>query len=259
MVLSRFRKVSDKVIKPAAEFAIKIGLTPNKATLLGFLVSIVAAGIIFVYPYWNYILIFSAGLILLAGYFDALDGAIARNSHRITAFGGFLDSVLDRYSDAFMIGCIILVGFPYSVLCVPVIGLIALVGSLLVSYTRARAEAAGAKKMSVGLLERGERMILIMIVLVLQGFPQLSYTTNPLFNYTGIGMIILAVLTHVTVIQRILHARRVLPETEQETQPTENVAPVTEISPSTEGISNQPAEMVTMTNGGARKREKALV
>ncbi|MHA1264294.1 MAG: CDP-alcohol phosphatidyltransferase family protein [Candidatus Helarchaeota archaeon] len=214
MVLSRLRSVSEKVMKPMANFAIKLGITPNQATLLGFFVSIVAALLIFIYPSWRYILILSSGLFLLAGYFDALDGAIARNSHHITAFGGFLDSVLDRYSDSIIIGCIILVGYPYSVLCIPWIGLVALIGSLLVSYTRARAEAAGGQKMVVGLFERGERMLLIMGVLILQGIPELQYTTNPLYNYTGIGMIILAFMTHITVIQRILYARRILPEIE---------------------------------------------
>ena len=208
------RNLSEKIIKPMAQKAIKLGITPNSATLLGFCVSVVAALIILIYPIWHFILIVSAGLILLAGYFDALDGAIARNSHRITAFGGFLDSVLDRYSDAIMITCIIFVGFPISVLCVPWIGLVALVGSLLVSYTRARAESAGAKSMAVGFAERSERMIILMIFLVLQGIPAIQYTTNPLYNYTGIGMIILAVLTQITVIQRIVAAMRKLPEAE---------------------------------------------
>ena len=214
MVLSKMRNLSEKIIRPMAKKAIALGITPNSATLLGFCVSVVAALIILIYPMWHYILIVSAGLILLGGYFDALDGAIARNSHRITAFGGFLDSVLDRYSDAIMITCIIFVGFPNSILCVPWIGLVAIVGSLLVSYTRARAESAGAKSMAVGFAERSERMIILMIFLVLQGIPAIQYTTNPLFNYTGIGMIILAVLTQITVVQRIVAAMKKLPEAE---------------------------------------------
>ncbi len=234
-------------MKPAANFAIKLGITPNIATLLGFLVSIIAAGLIFIYPYWNYILIVTAGLFLLAGYFDALDGAIARNSHQITAFGGFLDSVLDRYSDAIIIGSIILVGFPNSVLCVPWIGLIALVGSFLVSYTRARAEAAGAEKMAVGLAERGERMILIMIVLILQGTPWLAYTTNPLYNYTGIGMIILAIMTHVTVIQRILYARKVLPEIDQKNKEKDHENALNENDTHSNELISRPAELTTST------------
>jgi archaetidylinositol phosphate synthase len=208
------RSLSEKIIRPMAKKAIALGITPNSATLLGFCVSAIAALVILLYPIWHYILIVSAGLILLGGYFDALDGAIARNSHQITAFGGFLDSVLDRYSDAIMLTCIIFVGFPASTLCVPWIGLVALIGSLLVSYTRARAESAGAKSMAVGFAERSERMIILMVVLVLQGIPAIQYTTNPLLNYTGIGMIILAVLTQITVVQRIVAALRKLPEAE---------------------------------------------
>lgn len=228
-----------------ANFAIKIGITPNVATLLGFAVAIVAAGLIFLYPTWPYILIVSAGLLLLAGYFDALDGAIARNSHQITQFGGFLDSVLDRYSDAILIGVIIFVGYPTSMLCVPWIGLIALVGALLVSYTRARAEAAGAKKMAVGIAERSERMILIMILFILQGIPELYYwgagPGNPFLNYTGIGMIVLAIITHITVIQRILHARRTLPEGEVQSEKTPELNE-TEMTPN--GVSNGSAGVI---------------
>jgi archaetidylinositol phosphate synthase len=231
MVLSKMRNISEKIIKPFANGAIKIGLTPNKATLIGFLVSILSASLIFLYPIWRYILLVSAGLFFLAGCLDALDGAIARNSHGVTAFGGFLDSVLDRYSDAILIGCIIFVGFPSAPLCVPWIGLIALIGSLLVSYTRARAESAGAKKMAVGIAERGERMIILMIVLILQGIPELALTANPVLMpvlaYTNIGLIILAILTHFTVIQRIVHAYRVLPATDhakQEEQIANNVS-----------------------------------
>lgn len=256
MVLSRLRGVSEKIMKPMATFAIKLGITPNQATLLGFLVSVIAAGLIFFYPYWHYILIVTSGLFLLAGYFDALDGAIARNSHRITAFGGFLDSVLDRYSDAFIIGCIILVGYPASVLCVPWIGLVAMVGSLLVSYTRARAEAAGAEKMAVGLFERSERMLLIMGVLILQGIPALQYTTNPLFNYTGIGMIILAVMTHVTVIQRILHARRELEGIEEELTEKAIVTMTEEKSSYEEEKEEVHVEFNATSTKIARKQEK---
>ncbi|NVM54962.1 MAG: CDP-alcohol phosphatidyltransferase family protein [Candidatus Helarchaeota archaeon] len=261
MVLSRLRKISEKILKPAANFAIKIGITPNMATFLAFLVSIIAAGLIFLYPIWNYILIFSAGLIFLSGYFDALDGAIARNSYRITKFGGFLDSVLDRYADAIMIGCLILVGYPTQILCVTWIGLVALIGSLLVSYTRARAESAGAtngKKMAVGIAERSERMIILMIVFVLQGFPELSLTTNPLLNYTGIGMIILAVLTHITVIQRIIHAYRVLPEVEQKSKDEEKASSPEEKTGSIEEIITRPAELTSSPEEFVSKPEKII-
>jgi archaetidylinositol phosphate synthase len=249
MVLNRLRAVSEKIMKPMANFAIKIGITPNVATLLGFAVAVLAAGLIFLYPMWNYILVISAILLFLAGYFDALDGAIARNSHTITAFGGFLDSVLDRYSDAILIGCIILVGYPYSVLCVPWIGLIAMVGSLLVSYTRARAESVSAEKMAVGFAERAERTLILIGVLILQGNPFLRYTTSPLYNYTSIGMIVLAIITHITVIHRILHARKVLPETTQ--QSNENAIEITpeenvnEILSSPEAIPTRSEKAIT--------------
>lgn len=258
MVLSRLRSISEKILRPAADFAIRLGITPNQATLLGFLVSIVAAGVIFLYPIWPYFLVLCAGLLLLAGYFDALDGAIARNSHQITAFGGFLDSVLDRYADAILIGCIILAG-----LCVPWVGLIAIIGTLLVSYTRARAEAAngenvGGKKMAVGIAERGERMLILMAVLALQGIPELTYTTNGQFGYVGIGIIILAILTHITVIHRIIHALRNLPESPQKPQETEPEGTQEDVVVKTEEIVSAP-EAVVRTSAATSKKSENII
>lgn len=258
MVLSRLRSISEKILRPAANVAIKLGITPNMATLLGFLVSIIAAGLIFLYPVWQYFLVLCAGLLLLAGYFDALDGAIARNSHQITAFGGFLDSVLDRYADAILIGCIILAG-----LCVPWVGLTAIIGALLVSYTRARAEAAdgenvSGKKMAVGIAERGERMLILMAVLALQGIPELTYTANAQFGYVGIGIIILAILTHITVIQRIIHALRNLPESPQEPKETTPDGTLEETFVKSEEIMSAPEAVAGISGASSEKSEKII-
>ncbi|NVM30082.1 MAG: CDP-alcohol phosphatidyltransferase family protein [Candidatus Helarchaeota archaeon] len=259
MVLSRLRSISEKILRPAANLAIKLGITPNQATLLGFFVSIIAAGVIFLYPIWPYFLVLCAGLLLLAGYFDALDGAIARNSHQITAFGGFLDSVLDRYADAILIGCIILAG-----LCVPWIGLIAIIGTLLVSYTRARAEAAngenvGGKKMAVGIAERGERMLLLMAVFALQGIPELTmWVKYPQWGYVGIGIIILAILTHITVIHRIIHALRNLPESPQEPPETEPEDTQEDVVVKSEEIVSAPEAVVRASAATSKKSENII-
>ena len=112
----------------------------------------------------------------------------------VTPIGGFLDSLLDRYGDAVLIGGVILSG-----LCDTTWGIIALVGAMLVSYTRARAEVEGVTMEEVGIAERAERLLL----LALAGFLQTIWTEALRW-----GMIVLAILTHVTVAQRAIYFRR---------------------------------------------------
>jgi archaetidylinositol phosphate synthase len=118
---------------------------------------------------------------------------LARLYQKITVFGGFLDSLLDRYADAIVYGAIIIGG-----LCDVLWGLIALTGSLLVSYSRARAEAAGIKMESIGLAERAERMIILAIASIIAFFWQPQTAMNW-------GIILLAILSNLTVLQRSIH------------------------------------------------------
>ena len=171
-----------------AEAAHKIGLTPNLVSLIGVVLALLSA---FTYavaegqPLW---LLLATILFLASGFCDALDGVIARIYQQTSVFGGFLDSLLDRYADAAVYGGIIIGG-----LCDPIWGLAALVGSMMVSYSRARAEAAGIKMESVGLAERAERMLILSVASIVAIF------WLPALNY---GIILLAVLSNFTVLQR---------------------------------------------------------
>src|SRR4030042_1303933 len=109
---------------------------------------------------------------------------------------GFFDSVLDRYADAAVYAAIIIAG-----LCNQIWGLAALAGSILVSYTRARAEAAGIKMESVGFAERAERMLILAAISII------AFWWLPALNY---GIALLAVLSNLTVIQRTLHVYKTL-------------------------------------------------
>ncbi|MDD5244508.1 MAG: CDP-alcohol phosphatidyltransferase family protein [Syntrophorhabdaceae bacterium] len=131
--------------------------------------------------------------LLIAGFFDLLDGAIARHTNRVSLFGGFLDSVLDRYSDlAVMLG--ILVFFLYgNERAYAVVTFIASMGIAIIPYARARAEAASLS-CNTGLMERPERIIFLLIGLF--------------FNVLHYVVIVLAVLSHVTVIQRIMYVKK---------------------------------------------------
>ena len=166
----------------------RLGFTPNHVSIIGLIIALLAA-----ITYWQWklnplLLILAPILMLVSGLFDALDGAIARIYGETSTFGGFFDSLLDRYADSVILCGIILGGLTDIKW-----GLAALMGSILVSYARARAEAAGVKMESVGLAERAERIV----ILALTSF--ISYFWLDALNW---GILLLAVLTHITVIQR---------------------------------------------------------
>lgn len=166
----------------------RLGFTPNHVSIIGLIIALLSA-----ITYWQWklnplLLILAPILMLVSGLFDALDGAIARIYGEASTFGGFFDSLLDRYADAVVLCGIILGGLTDIKW-----GLAALMGSILVSYARARAEAAGVKMESVGLAERAERIV----ILALTSF--ISYVWLDALNW---GILLLAVLTHITVIQR---------------------------------------------------------
>jgi archaetidylinositol phosphate synthase len=142
--------------------------------------------------------------LLASGFCDTLDGIVARTFQQTTVFGGFFDSMLDRYADAALYAAIIIAGLSnpsWGPVWGAVWGLAALTGSMMVSYTRARAEAAGIKMESVGFAERAERMLILAVVSIIAFFwlPALGY-----------GIAVLAVLTNLTVIQRALHVYKIL-------------------------------------------------
>ncbi len=135
---------------------------------------------------------------------------LARTHQQASVFGGFFDSLLDRYADAAAYVGVIIGG-----LCDPIWGLIALVGSMLVSYSRARAEAAGIKMESVGIAERAERMIILALASLIAFFlPQTLAFWFLTVSAMNIGIILLAVLSNFTVLQRALHVYRVLKKKE---------------------------------------------
>ncbi|MDH5666235.1 MAG: CDP-alcohol phosphatidyltransferase family protein, partial [Nitrosopumilus sp.] len=136
----------------------KIGLTPNHVSAIGIILAIFSTLAYWAWQANHLLLIVAPFLLLVSGFCDALDGAIARLHKQTTTFGGFLDSLLDRYADA-----VVFLGIIIGGLCDPFWGLTALIGSLLVSYTRARAEATGIKMEAVGVAERADRLFILAI------------------------------------------------------------------------------------------------
>ena len=193
-----------------AQAAHKIGLTPNMISAIGLMLAIFSAAAYAMVqnqpPQSQPVLLLLATILLLAsGFCDALDGVLARTHQQASVFGGFLDSLLDRYADA-----AVYVGVIIGGLCDPIWGLIALAGSLLVSYSRARAEAAGIKMESVGIAERAERMIILAAASIVAIFWPSVLNIGTL----NIGIILLAVLSNLTVMQRSVHVYRILKKKE---------------------------------------------
>lgn len=180
------------IAKYPGKILAKTKITPNQITFLGLLANCVI-GVLIAKGQLSY---FTVGiLILVAGFFDALDGSVARITGRSSVFGNFLDSVLDRYADSViyfgMLVHFLSLGKTSYVFLIAV----AIVGSLMVSYTRAKAESLNAE-CEVGLLPRAVRIIILGA-----GFcaGQVFWT-----------LVIIAALTHLTVVQRMVYVYKKL-------------------------------------------------
>ena len=174
---------------------------PNVLTFLGLVINIVAA---WLFAAGNFR---AAGLVVIgAGLFDMVDGRVARETNRVTRFGGFFDSVLDRYSDlALFMGLLVYYAwigrFGYIVLTA-----IVMTGSVMVSYTRARAEALGIKG-DVGIAPRAIRVVILSVGLLFAKGAGLGD-----FELLAPAVYVLAALSIVTVFQRIFFVRSQLRE-----------------------------------------------
>ncbi len=203
----------------------RLGLSANAWTVIGLLLNtgvavVIASG----HPRWG------GGLLLVASAFDMLDGAVARATGTMTRFGGFLDSTLDRYAEAVVFGGVLLYLLRREDNEVGVVLVfVATVGALLISYARARAEAAGYSA-SVGLVARPERVILLALCLLIG---------RPLW-----ALWVLAVATHLTALTRIWHVRR-LALNEPGGQP-----------PATPGLARVPTPSRSAARLGGRKQTK---
>jgi CDP-diacylglycerol--glycerol-3-phosphate 3-phosphatidyltransferase len=167
----------------------KIGITPNALTLIGFF-AMCGIGVVLAMGW------FALGgvLIIASGILDALDGTLARLTNRATKFGAFLDSTTDRFAEGALFFGIMFYYLQNGVTFVAYIIYFALLGSLMVSYARARAEGLGLQ-MKEGLLTRFERIALLIIGLILTAF----WGDAPLW----IVLALLAIFANVTAVQRM--------------------------------------------------------
>ncbi len=164
-------------------------ISPNILTVIGLLFSLVT----FFFTAVTGQLVIAGLFLVVSGFFDLLDGAVARSTNMVTRFGGFLDSVLDRYSDLIVVFGISIYFLRRADTLSSMVAFFAAIGVAIVPYARARAEAASIACRS-GILERPERVILLSIGLL---FPVLKPV-----------VFILAVLAHLTALQRVILVRR---------------------------------------------------
>ena len=182
------RRIFKNLLNRIAGYFNKIGVKPNFVTIAG-LVGNLIAGVFIAQG----MLLWGGMIAMIAGPFDALDGAIARLRGEDGLYGGFVDSVTDRYSEIALYGGLLVYFNQTGNWGDALLVFFSAIGSILVSYTRARAEALGYSA-KIGLLTRVERY-LILIPGIIIGYPR-------------IALWILAILTNFTALQRILYVRK---------------------------------------------------
>ncbi len=215
------------VINPLVKGLIKMGLTPNIVTVIGLVLNIGVTVIFivgaergnrgdFTYVGW------AGFLILFAGLFDMLDGQVARLGNMSSVFGALFDSVLDRYSEMILFFgiCYYLVAHHYFISSI--FAFIALIGSMMVSYTRARSEGLGVENKG-GLMQRPERVILLAVSAIACGItahfiggdfklyvPGIKYHIFETMTIFTLPITVMAILTNITALKRLFDAKRAL-------------------------------------------------
>ena len=208
----KYRDYLQKLIytltNPIIKGMIKMGITPNMVTTIGFVGNVVAA---FLFIHASQLTPISMGfswigwggaILLFSGLFDMMDGRLARLGNMSTTFGAFWDSTLDRYSELFSLFGITLYLMTASGIWAGVLTFLALVGSIMVSYVRARAEGLGIE-CKVGLMQRPERVVVTALAAIITGM------TSNLWWLIG-GMTLIAVLANITAFWRVAHCYKQL-------------------------------------------------
>ncbi len=201
------------VINPLVRLMIAIGMTPNMVTTIGLLGNIAGAAVMVWAGYltrqtgavpWD-LVIWSGGLIIGFSLFDMLDGQVARLGGMASTFGAMYDSVLDRYCELFTLGGIAYYFMMAGTLWEALVTYLAVIGSIMVSYVRARAEGLGLE-CKIGFMQRPERVVVTALGLLLTGILGacgVERANIALF----IAMIIIAVFANLTAFARIGHAK----------------------------------------------------
>ncbi len=200
------------IINPFVKLLIRMGVTPNMVTTIGLLGNIAAAAII---AYAGYeaqltgnprfdLITWGGAITILFSLFDMLDGQVARLGNMVSRFGALYDSVLDRYCELFTLGALSYYLIMNHWIIGALVAFLALVGSIMVSYVRARAEGVGLE-CKVGFMQRPERVVVTAIGCLACGISGLlsPNTPNTAFTILVIAMAVIAVFANLTAFARI--------------------------------------------------------
>jgi CDP-diacylglycerol--glycerol-3-phosphate 3-phosphatidyltransferase len=192
-MLGHYKAPLHRLFDPVARLLLRMGARPNHLTVLGLGVSVTAA-----YVFSVGRLRWGAALLAVAGLCDFFDGAVARLAGSDSDYGAFLDSVVDRYSDVAVLFGILVYYQQRADTVGSALTMATLAGTIMTSYTKARAQSIGVR-CDIGVVERPERLI--------------AFIAGAAFQLLTPIMALLAVLTNVTAIQRIIYTRRIARDT----------------------------------------------
>ena len=192
-MLGHYKAPLHRLFDPVARLLLRMGARPNHMTVLGLGVSVAAA-----YIFSMGRLRWGAALLAVAGLFDFFDGAVARLAGSDSDYGAFLDSVVDRYSDVAVVLGVLVYYQQRGDTVGAVLTMATLAGTVMTSYTKARAQSIGVR-CDIGVIERPERLIALI--------------AGATFHLLTPVMALLAVLTNVTALQRIIYTRRIARDT----------------------------------------------
>ena len=201
MLWNRYRNVLGRRCEPLAVSLARIGVSPSALTLAG---PLLTSLLCWWFVQTEQVLLFCVA-VLAVGCLDVLDGMVARAGGRVTKFGAYLDALCDRYTEVLVVLAVARVTGYWA------LSLVGLAGALLVSYAKARAalEVPVLNQEWPDLMERGERSLLFLLGLAASALLPWRPLGRDLFWWT---LVLLAVLIHLTVIQRVLRARRFILE-----------------------------------------------
>jgi len=183
-------------LKALAQALVRRNISPTLLTLTGLVINAVAA-----FLYFRGFIVAAGATIVFAGLFDMLDGAVARASGKASGLGGFIDSVVDRYSDFLIFGGVLAYFAREGDLLMTLVSAVTLCGAFLVSYVRARAELV-IPKCAVGLMERPERIIVL--------------AAGSIFGFLNVALWFLAFSTHITALHRIVFTRKAVKASQEQ-------------------------------------------
>ncbi|MFX1350653.1 MAG: CDP-alcohol phosphatidyltransferase family protein [Promethearchaeota archaeon] len=196
-MLGKLREKYENAMLPVGQWLSRIGLTPNTVTVISLFISIFCCILLALGS-----LIWGLILILVAGFVDMLDGAIARATGATTRFGAVLDHLLDRYTEFLIILGLVFGGFVWWFW-----GFFAFFSMIMASFVRAKAESMGGlDKCTVGIAERQEKLILIIVgIILVYLWPTVLFLGQ---NMLEICIILVSVLSQITVVQRLHYTWR---------------------------------------------------